>query len=217
MEIVDDEGKVRAVLGTDKEGTGGLSVYDASGRVRARLDAGEILGQDSGLFLFDTDGKPRAMVGMDSDPDKGSALVLIDRDGNQRAIIHAQPGGRAGLSISAAKKNRAVQMAAMDDGTVLLLLSGENAPMIGLTLREEKGKDPSSDILLSDKDGRAGIVLSGRRAGSYMRLKDRREKVRASFQLGANGVPELYLFDEEGRPAREGSVFERPSCGRPRS
>ncbi len=31
LEIVDDEGKVRAVLGTCEEGIGGLSVFDESG------------------------------------------------------------------------------------------------------------------------------------------------------------------------------------------
>jgi hypothetical protein len=78
VEIVDDEGKVRAVLGTREEGIGGLSVYDESGRVRARLEAGEIPEQGSGLSVFDTNGKPRASVGMSNDPDKSFGLILLD-------------------------------------------------------------------------------------------------------------------------------------------
>jgi hypothetical protein len=70
LEIVDDEGKVRAMLGTREEGIGGLSVFDeSSGRVRARLEAGEIPEQGSGLSVFDTNGKPRAVVNMSNDAD----------------------------------------------------------------------------------------------------------------------------------------------------
>jgi hypothetical protein len=72
LEIVDDEGKVRAVLGTREEGVGGLWVFDESGRVRARLEAGEIPEQGSGLSVFDTNGKPRAVVNMSND-----AAVMI--------------------------------------------------------------------------------------------------------------------------------------------
>ncbi len=80
LEVVDDEGKVRAALGTDEKGIGGLSVYDESGRLRASLEAGEIPGEASGLSVFDANGKPRAIVGMHNDPDQNSYLTLLDTE-----------------------------------------------------------------------------------------------------------------------------------------
>jgi hypothetical protein len=41
-------------------------------------------------------------------------------------------------------------MVAMDDGNLYLLLNGKDAPMVGLTLSEEEGKDPSADLMLTD-------------------------------------------------------------------
>jgi hypothetical protein len=98
LEFVDDKGEVRAVLGTREEGVGGLSVYDASGRVRVRLEAGEFPDQGSGLSVLDTDGNPRVVVNMNNDPDKDSALILLDTDGKQRAVVNQHASGQAGLS-----------------------------------------------------------------------------------------------------------------------
>ncbi len=44
FEIVDDRGKVRVSLGTHEEGIGGMIVFDASGRKRISLEAGEVEG-----------------------------------------------------------------------------------------------------------------------------------------------------------------------------
>jgi hypothetical protein len=104
LEIVNDEGAARAALGTDEQGVTSLSVFDASGRVWASLEAGEIAGEGSGLSVFDTTGKPRPIVGMHNDPDKYSYLTLLDTEGKQRAVVNLQTGGQAGLSISAGKK-----------------------------------------------------------------------------------------------------------------
>ncbi len=209
LEIVGDEGKVRAALGTDEKGVASLSLFDPSGRLRASLDAEEISREASGLGVFDTNGKLRASVGMSNDPDGESFLTLLDKEGKARVGVGLQTDGQAWLSILAGKKNRSVKLAAMDDGRITLMLSGEGAPMVALGLREEQGQDASSNIVLADKDDRAGIVITARRSGPYMKLSDRREKVRASFQLGANGQPGLYLFDEEGAPVREPNAFER--------
>jgi hypothetical protein len=209
LEIVDDEGKVRAVLGTREEGIGVVSVYDQSGRVRASLEAGEIPEQASGLSVFDTNGKPRAVVSMDNDPDRGSALILLDTEGKQRAVVSLKEGGQAGLRFSAGQKNRAISISAGDDGKLYLMLSGEGAPMVALGLNEKEGQDACSNIVLADNDDRAGIVISGRRSGPSIKLTDRREKVRASLELGANGEPGLYHFDEEGTTIRQANAFER--------
>jgi hypothetical protein len=60
LEIVDDEGKVRAVLGTNEEGVISLSVFDQSARLRASLEASGVPEQTSGFGVFDTNGRFRS-------------------------------------------------------------------------------------------------------------------------------------------------------------
>ena len=129
LEIVDDEGKVRAVLGTNEEGVTSLTVFDQSGRLRASLDAGEIPEQGSDLSIFYTNGKPRAAVGMDNDPEQSCFPTLLDAGGGQRAVVSFRTDSQAGLRFSSGQKNRAIAMAAGDGGNLYLMLSDEGTPL----------------------------------------------------------------------------------------
>jgi hypothetical protein len=208
LEIVDDEGKVCAMLGTNEEGVTSLSVFDQSARLRASLDAGEIPEQGSGLSVFDTNGKPRAVVGMDNDPEQSCFFTLLDADGGHRAVVSFRTDSQAGLRFSSGQKNRAIAMAAGDEGNLYLMLSDEGTLMASLGLTEGEDKGLSSDLALTDKDGRAGAVVSGGRSSDpYVRLMDRRQRVRGSFALGVGGEPRLYVADEEGKPIGRQSAF----------
>ena len=118
-------------------------------------------GRRSSLNLYDTDGKPRVQLGLDNDPDTGSFLTFFDTYGKPRAVLNVHPGGQAGLSISAGKTDRAIKIAAMDEGELYLMLSQERIPMAGLRLAEGENRGLSSDLALVDKDGRAGVAISG--------------------------------------------------------
>ena len=210
LEIVDDEGKVRAVLVTNEEGVASLSVFDQSERVRASLGAGEIPEQGSGLSVFDTNGKPRAVVGVDNDPNKGCALMLLDADGKQRASVGFQADGQAGLRFSSGQKDRAIGMAAENDGNLAFMLLDKGTPMVGLRLAEGDSNELSSDLALMNKDGHAGVVVSGGSSSDpHLRFVDRRHKVRGFFGLGVGGEPRLCLADEEGNPIVRQSAFDR--------
>jgi hypothetical protein len=235
LEIVDDEGKVRAVLGTDEQGVVSLSIFDASGRLRASLNAEENPEKASGLGVFDTNGKlraavgmgndpgngpffslydtdgiPRVLLGMDSDPGKGSYLALLDTEGNHRAVVSLAAGGQAGLRFSAGQKDRAIGISAEDEGNLYLMLSAEGIPMAVLGLTEGEDKDLSSELVLVDKDARAGAVISsGPRSDPYVKLMDRRANVRASLELGTNGEPRLNRLDEEGYRSGFGGHLDR--------
>jgi hypothetical protein len=241
LEIVDDEGKVRAALGTDEKGITSLSLFDASGRLRSTLDAEEISGAASGLGVFDTngnlraavgmyndpakpsffnlydtDGKPRVQLGMDNDPGKGSYLALLDTEGNHRAVVSLEVGGQAGLRFSAGQKDRAIGIGAEDDGDLYLMLTEKDIPMVGLGVTEGENKDLSSELMLVDKDGRSGVVLSGGRTSApAVRLLDRHRKRRASFELGSNGQPGLYAFEQEGGESRSANALDRVVEGGP--
>jgi len=77
-------------------------------------------------------------------------------------------------------------------------------------MSEHEDKKLSSDLALIDKDGRAGVVISGGSSSDpHLRLVDRRYKVRGFFGLGVGGEPRLYLADEEGTPIGTQSAFDR--------
>ncbi len=62
LEIVDDEGKVRAVLATGENRITSLSLFDQSATLRASLDASDAPEQMNGLGVFDTNGKPTKLL-----------------------------------------------------------------------------------------------------------------------------------------------------------
>ena len=164
LEIVDDEGKARAVLGTDEEGITSLSLFEPSGRLRTTLDAEERPDKASGLGVFDTNGNLRVAAGMDNDPAKRSFFNLYDTEGNHRVVVSLDADGQAGLRFSAGKKDRAIGIAAEDEGNLILMLTEDDTPMVGLGVTEGEGKDLSSELVLVDEDGRSGVVLRGGKA-----------------------------------------------------
>lgn len=181
LEIVDDEGKVRAALGTDEEGMGGLTLFDEGGKKRAVLEAGEAQKHAEGLALFDAQGNIRAMLGLSKD-------------------------GHSNLSILAGGKGRNIKLIGHPDGGVILALVGEGAPHIFMNLVEEEGVDPYAHLVLTDKDGRGGIVLGGRKSRSFVRFRDYRGEIRAGLELTDDGEMEVTSFGERRRSGVSGSI-----------
>jgi hypothetical protein len=97
LEIVDDEGKVRAVLGTDEAGVTSLSVFDQSERLRASLDASEVPEQMNGLGFFDTNGGLQIAMGAYAISEKGSGLFFNDTNGKHRGGLGVYEDGQAQL------------------------------------------------------------------------------------------------------------------------
>jgi hypothetical protein len=85
LEIVDDEGKTRAVLGTNEQGVTSLAIFDQSERLRASLDASEVPEQMNGLGIFDTNGRLQVVLGAWAISEKGSRLSFNGPDGESRA------------------------------------------------------------------------------------------------------------------------------------
>ncbi len=204
LEIVDDEGEIRISLETHPKGAGGLTVFDASGRRRAALEAGEAQEQGSGLSLFDTNGRARAVVYAHNDPKKGTAVYLNDENETLRAILSLSEGGHAGLSVLAGEKDRKISVAVQPDGSASLSFTGEG-PMIGLGSFEEGG-NKGANLILADEKGQAGIVLDGRRHKPFIRFRDPAGKVRAGLELTPGGELEVTSF---GGDARSTSLGDR--------
>ena len=193
LEIVDDEGRIRASLGTREEGIGGLAVFDASGRRRIALEAGEVDGQGSGLSLLDTNGKTRAVVYAHNDPKKGTAVYLGGEDGTARATLALDESGQAFLSVSAGEKNRQITVAVDSDGGARLTFTGEG-PAIGLGSFGEDQASPS--LILADEKGQGGMVLYGSRYKPYLRFRDPAGEVRAGLELTPGGELDVTSFGD---------------------
>src|ERR687890_438990 len=81
LELVDDEGKARAVLGTNEQGVTSLAIFDQSERLRASLDASEVPEQMNGLGIFDTNGRLQTALGAHTVSEKGCTIFLGGPDG----------------------------------------------------------------------------------------------------------------------------------------
>jgi hypothetical protein len=147
-----------------------------------------------------------------------NGLAVFDTDGRLQIAMGAHAiseNGQAGLSLSAAEKDRHIKMAAKNDGRLTFMLTDKGTPMLALMLTEGERKELSSDLVLMDKEARSGVaVSSGRRSDPHLRLLDRRQKVRGSFELGVGGEPVLYFADEEGKPIDPRNAFERAVADR---
>ena len=92
---------------------------------------------------------------------EGSGLHFNDTNGERRAGFGVYEDGQAGLSISAAQKDRHIKMAAWKDGNLTFMLTDSGTPRAALGLAESENRELSPDLALFDKDGRAGVVVSG--------------------------------------------------------
>src|SRR5215210_169325 len=81
LEIVDEKGKVRAVLGAHENGSVGLDVFDNAGKIRASYSvADDAETSASGVQFFDADGKMRAHMTVRDDAEKSFGLSILDVD-----------------------------------------------------------------------------------------------------------------------------------------
>jgi len=88
LEVVDSEGRVRAVVGTDKEGSVGLFVHDPEGKVRVSVTHDP---DQSALFIRDEEGAIR--VGVAQFAHGGGGVALHGPDAKGAAVLYYKEGG----------------------------------------------------------------------------------------------------------------------------
>lgn len=193
-----------------------MSIFDASGKLRVSLDASNVPEQSNGLAVYDTSSRIQVAVGASATPKKGGGISFFDTNGELRAGMGLHENGQAGLSFSAGKKDRDIRISAFDDGNLRLMFVADDTLMAALGLTEREDREISSEFMVLDKDGRSGVVLSGGRTSApAVRLLDRQPKRRASFELGANGHPGLYVFEQDGGESRSTNALDRVAEGDP--
>jgi hypothetical protein len=123
IELVDDEGNVRMILGGGKRGEGGprVDLYDENGKWRVSLGLTQL--GDTVLGFYDEDGKRRAGVGTNSE---GTSELLLSDASGVRAGIGVYPGGAAELSIYDGSGNRRALLGADSNGQTGMHFFDEN-------------------------------------------------------------------------------------------
>jgi hypothetical protein len=155
-------------------------------------------------------------VGASTIPEKGGGLSIRDKNGKHRAGIGLHESGQAGLSVSAGQKERDIKISAEDEGNLRLVFAADDTLMAALGLAEREDWEISSEFMVLDKDAHSGVVLSGGRTSApAVRLLDRHRKRRASFELGSNGQPGLYVFEQEGGESQSANALDRVVEGGP--
>lgn len=108
--VRDDEGRVRATLGTNREGAAQLLLQDGNGRERLRISV--LADGGAGVAFVDSTGQSRMVLGLL--PDQSASVVLADGGGKTRTVLGLSPNGastilfadkggttRAGLGVDA--------------------------------------------------------------------------------------------------------------------
>jgi hypothetical protein len=81
--LVDNNGKIKATMSTDREGNPGILLFDQSGNRRLQIDSYQDV---PSLMLFGPQGERRAYYGMNAD---GSSLVqMLDENQNVSAEMN---------------------------------------------------------------------------------------------------------------------------------
>src|SRR5712692_8737214 len=177
FEVVDRDGKLRAVLGTDPSGSVNLLLYDRAGKQGAG-QFGMLPNGNSGLLLYDQAGKIRATLQLlDGEPsldlsgkDEKPRVQLFTTDGEPRLRLLDQAGklraalgifdGEPGLSFLDKEGKQRVMLFTTDGEPRLELLdkNEEIRAILGYTeLALRTGsteKRAVSSLVLLDKDGK---------------------------------------------------------------
>lgn len=108
--VRDTEGRVRATLGTNPEGSSQFMLQDEAGHERLRMSV--LPDGGAGVAFVDSSGRSRMVLGLL--PDQSASVVLADGGGKTRTVLNLSPNGastilfadkggtaRAGLGVDA--------------------------------------------------------------------------------------------------------------------
>jgi len=133
FELLDENGKMRAMLGMLPAGPG-FALYDPAGEMRASLRM--VLDKWPSLALSDSAGKIRAVLNLSLFSDESPALTFYDSAGKMRAQLEglSYPGPRL-ILLDEDRKKRAV----LGTNSLRVIKTGviENLPESSIVLLDE--------------------------------------------------------------------------------
>lgn len=141
FEVVDEDGRVLAILGVTTEGEAGLGLADRQGKVRASFVIND---KEPRLAFFDSRGKLRGMLGADS--------------GGQPTLGFFDRKERSRLSLSTDKDGDPQIGFIRSDGEPCMTLTAEEDGSPGISLLTPEGE---VGVAISHTNGNATLVLNG--------------------------------------------------------
>jgi len=154
LNIFDNEGRPRVILGTSEKADGTLIYYDEKGNTRLWLSSHKKFG--NGLSLFDELTKKRIDLRVRKE---GSILGLMDTDGNPRITLSALKDNSNNIFLINQNGKPRVNLHLAKDGASLVIADneGNNRAVLGVTqTNTPDGKTinyPESSLVLFDGDG----------------------------------------------------------------
>jgi len=146
FELVDQQGRVRGVLGDLGFGSVGMSVRDSDGTMRVGLS---VLPDGKAVVSFYTkEGRPGAALGIG--PDGNPTMLLARGDGKRQIELAYAADGGARLRMVDTEGQAGAALGMFPDGSPYLLLRGTDK---GRAILEVSGEsDPG--LFLYDKEGK---------------------------------------------------------------
>lgn len=172
FQIVDDDGTVRAILGTQPDGCSGLYLYDKTSRSRVVLDTKP--DGRSGLYLYDKNGTGR--VGVDihgdevagitlaDDPSHPTALFVSPRDGESCLYLYSKNGTpkvtlqadeQARLSLRDDKNRQKFLVFVKESGNPVLLMTKNHESLF----RVNVDGNETPELVITEANGKEAVHL----------------------------------------------------------
>ncbi len=188
LNLVDGAGRLRAILSAeDERGLVSLSLFDASGAVRALLAVAP--NGTPQLRLYDEAGSDPFAVTVES-----GGPVLELRGGNDRAALLGAPNGVPVLSFLQEGQSR-----------VELGVSSRGAPRFGMFSQTGQqrasmivGDDGAPWVVLYDDRGRGRVRIGVVQGASVINMADETQP-RIVLGVASTGEPSLNFYDEGGQ------------------
>ena len=205
--LVDSAGEPRAVLRVKEDDSVCLDLADDTGRTRAML--GVLLDGTPGVYLYDAQGKPRCEMSLGA----GGlpSQVLRDAAGQVRVKLTVLADGAPALAMLDLRGQPRGVLCLEDDGSPRLdLIDSFGKLRVTLTMLE----DGITALNLLDTAGNSRAALTVTHEGSpRLNLRDKNAKVRATLRVHDNGTPQLDLFDADGKSILESLFGSRQGAG----
>jgi hypothetical protein len=123
--LFDDEGNVRIVLNTTKEGGAGIAVCDRTPNLNPQVVLMMSKEGNAGLGLQDGNGKSRALMEMEKD--KAPVLILQDENGKKKLAMAMTADSRAFLTLNDQNEKTRAVLGMDPDGSPHFALQDANA------------------------------------------------------------------------------------------
>jgi hypothetical protein len=167
LKVIDDEERVRVVIGSTDDGQSGLAVLDEAQRARASIRVGR-----GGAFMNLWSRNEHPSIAVAVEDTAGASLLLLDKHGKPRVSVAAGDGGPVVLYLNGEEGEPRLVAFVEDDLPGIVLFDGE-------------GEHSGVHILTDHEEGNS-LKIVGRENGGFTKL---------SVPFG--GEPGLVLYDED--------------------